>query len=277
MTDDSYVLWMSGSSPRIYAADIRRSLGLAWTAGELFSSWEISRPGLPCLLALLASSSWLPVHSAAVGRGGRYLLLAGASNSGKTTTALACALAGWTFAGDDFVAVDTRVPASILPIYATARLRPDIASRFPKLVSASPVSDSDPDPRHELQLPTHLPGATIAGGALAAIVLPRRRGARKPEISPARRGDAIHALMMATLLPHPGWRKRITERLIALVGQLPVFFIDTGDRIEATPRRPRRPARQIAMTHALSTSVIIPVRNWNAFLAGRGRFRASTT
>lgn len=235
VTDDGYVLWMSGSSPRIYAADIRRGRALAWTGGELFSSWERSRPGLPCLFALMAPSPWLPVHSAAVGRGGRCLLLAGVGNSGKTTTALACALAGWTFAGDDFVAANTAVPPSILPIYATARLRPDVASRFPILASAAPLSCDGPDARHELQLPTHLPEATIAGGALAAIVLPRRRGANKPEITPARRADAIHALIMATLLPHPGWRKRITERLVALVGHVPVFFIDTGSRIEAIP------------------------------------------
>ncbi|MGC4005481.1 MAG: hypothetical protein QM811_21135 [Pirellulales bacterium] len=36
-----------------------------------------------------------------------FTLLAGEGHSGKTTAALACAKAGWRYAGDDFVAVNS--------------------------------------------------------------------------------------------------------------------------------------------------------------------------
>ena len=53
------------------------------------------------------------------------LLLAGKSRAGKTTASLACARAGWTFAGDDFVFANS-LDGRIAPLNCTARLRTDV-------------------------------------------------------------------------------------------------------------------------------------------------------
>ena len=237
ITDDSYVLWLGGSPNLLYAVDMRRRLCLAWTSAPIPPPWDVSRPGLPCLLGLLADSAWLPVHAAAVGNRGRHLLIAGAAGVGKSTMALACAMSGWTYAGDDFVAVRSSPTADLLPLYASARLRTDLISRFPAAFTerGKATPGNDPDPRLELQLAGALPNLAIAGGRLSAILLPRRQGASRPEIRPARRIDAMQGIFSPNVTMNPGWRKRISARLIALTACAPVYFIDTGNSIEAIP------------------------------------------
>lgn len=237
ISDDAYVLWLGGSPNLLYATDMRRGVCLAWSSAPIPPPWDVSRPGLPCLFGLMADTAWLPMHAAAVGKDDRFLLIAGAAGIGKSTTALACAMSGWSYAGDDFVAARSSPAAEVLPLYASARLRMDLVSRFPAAFTRSgkTTPGNDPDPRLELQLAAALPDLTIAGGRLSAILLPRRRGALRPEITPARRVDAMQAIFSTNVAMNPGWRKRISDRLIALTGSVPVYFIDTGNSIEAIP------------------------------------------
>jgi hypothetical protein len=55
----------------------------------------------PLVYLALESLYCLPVHAAAVARGGRALLLCGDSGAGKTCLAYACARRGWTYLSDD--------------------------------------------------------------------------------------------------------------------------------------------------------------------------------
>ena len=61
------------------------------------------------------------VHGAAVAIDGRAVLLAGAGGSGKSTTALACALAGLGYLGDDYCAVEPGA-GKVHMVYQTAKL-----------------------------------------------------------------------------------------------------------------------------------------------------------
>lgn len=235
ITDDVYILSLIGPPRMIYILDRRRRSGVVWTSGSVLPPWEVSRPGLPCLLGLWSRTPWLPVHGASVGWGGRHVLLAGPGKAGKTTAALACALSGWSYAGDDSVAIHTAGQAAVLPVFASARLRADMIRHFPgSLTMHSAITDDDGDVRRELQLPYLLPNSSFSGGVLAAVLIPRRRGATKPEITRARHIDAVHALLVPSQVP--GWRKHITDRLMAFAGQLPVYFIDTGQGIEEIPK-----------------------------------------
>jgi len=160
----------------------------------------------------------------------------GAGRAGKTTTALACARAGWSFAGDDAVLVNSAAPPVLSPLYASARLRVDMARDFQALADASgEPSRFNDDPRHELSLRRLMPQTKLCGGPLEAILIVRRRGAERPVISPARRVDAMQAMLTTSLQPTPGWRRRMTQGLMALLGKMPVFFIDTGQVVDAIP------------------------------------------
>ena len=169
-----------------------------------------------------------------MGRGERFVLLAGKGRSGKTTAALACAQAGWHYAGDDFVSVNT-LNGLVEPLYCSARLRLDLAESFRNLVGGgTPVSDVDGERRHDVKF------LLLLKTAFGAVRSPRsfcRAGLVHgfPEFSPARRADAFAALIASTTIELPGWPKVTAEKIAAAVELAPIFFVDTGTEPLAVP------------------------------------------
>ncbi len=227
--DRRFIFWHPGPQSILYAMDHSSRTGLIWCATERFPAWECTRPALPLIQAFLVASTWLPLHAAAVARQGRALLFAGPGRAGKTTTALACARAGWDFAGDDFVLVDSSRPASVSPLYASARMRADMVESFPTLAPhVLEVSDDDNDLRHELRLGRLLASGGFQGGQIAAILLPSRSGAMRPVFTPARKFDGLGVLMRTTGLFLPGWLDSMTQKFMTLIDSAPIFSVDTG-------------------------------------------------
>lgn len=229
------LIWAPYGRPILYLLDRRRQRGLVWLAADSAPAWELSRPACPLLNAAALDSPWTVAHGAAVGRDGRFLLLAGPGRSGKTTAALACARAGWDYAGDDYVFADSAI-GTVLPLYASARLRHDMAPAFADLlaVATRAVTREDGETRHELEL-THPTTSRLAGGPVAALLLPRRAGARQVEFTPARPTDAFHALFTNTKASAPGPLDSYARKLAALAGRAPAFFVDTGPHPQAIP------------------------------------------
>lgn len=231
VSDDCVAMWYVDHLPVLYLLDRRTRQGVVWLARSKAPDWELSRPACPLIHASLLEGPWTTIHGGAVGRDGRMLLLAGKGRSGKTTAALACVQAGWDYAGDDYILADVRT-GRVEPLYTSARLRIDMANDFaPILPMASHgVSQAEGDLRHELTLGGLLGPARSRGGRIAAILLPRRRGAAHPEFTPAQRSDAFHALFVSTSLGVPAPIKSTSQKLAALVGLAPAFFVDTGQR-----------------------------------------------
>jgi hypothetical protein len=178
---------------------------------------------------MTTATPWSAVHGGCVGLNGRCLLLAGKGKSGKTTASLSCARAGWNYAGDDYVFANTET-GDVEPLFATARLRTAAMDEFSALLTTSAeLSHDDGDARHELRLADFVGQHRLRGGKLAAILLPRRRGAERPEFSPARRSDAFSALLPSTSVGLLGWPDKTARKVAALVEQAPVFFVDTGN------------------------------------------------
>jgi hypothetical protein len=233
VTDDVYSVWQPGTLPVLFALDRPARRGLVWLPSGDAPAWVRSRPALSLIQAFAVDTPWTALHGGAVGRGGRFALLAGKGRSGKTTAALACARAGWDYAGDDYVFVESG-SLRVAPLYCSARLRLDVTEPFRDLIGTrAPVADVDGEARHELSLAGF--GERLRGGQLAALFLPRRRGATLPEFTPARRSDAFQALLTATTIELPGWPKLTTEKIMAVISALPVFFVDTGADPDAIP------------------------------------------
>lgn len=227
--DGCYALWQPAPGEVLNVHDLASGRGFVWLpTRQAFESFR-SRPALPLIHAHVADTEWAPVHAGAVGRNGRFLLLAGPGGSGKSTAAVACASAGWDYAGDDFVLVapDRR---RVEPIYASARVRPDVVSSIADFVDRAQISLSHDfgDPRHELRLGAGRTGDGIAGGEIAAILLPRRTGATAPTIRPAGPAETFYAAVTITVAQLPGMREQLTSKLTALVRSVPAFVVDTG-------------------------------------------------
>lgn len=228
-----WVLWFANTLQVFDRVDKR---GLVWLAEGAAPSWELSRPAGPLLNQAARDTPCTLVHGAAVGRAGRTLLLVAPGRSGKTSAALACASAGWDYAGDDYVMVDS-ASGEVLPLFASARLREDMAARFPELIrdTRRAISQDDGEVRHELDLARVVDPARLRGGRMAALLVPRRRGAARVEFTPATPTDAFHALFAATVQGAPGALSGFAPKLAALVKRAPVYFVDSGPEPSAIP------------------------------------------
>jgi len=233
--DGWFALWQPGDRPMLYVLDRKTNRALIWLAEDKAPDWIASRPALPIMYAFSVDRPWITLHAGAIGLNNRILLLAGPGRVGKTTATLACARAGWNYAGDDYVYANCG-NGTIEPLYCSARLREDMAPAFADLLrGAAGVSSSDGELRHELRLAAQLGAERIKGGSLAAILLPRRQGALLPEFSSARRLDAVSALYTSMMLAQLGWLDVMIKKVSATVGLAPVFFVDTGQDPAAIP------------------------------------------
>ena len=233
--DHSFAVWHPSEHPMLYLLDRRSNRALIWLAAGAAPDWIASRPALPIMYAFSVGTPWIVLHAGAISRQGRSLLLVGEGRVGKTTATLACARAGWDYAGDDYVYTNT-INSKVEPLYCSARLRADMGPAFSDLLTAPPqISSTDGEPRFELRLEKQFGPERIKGGSLAAILMPRRLGARLPVFSKARRLDAFPALQTSITLTQLGWLESTIDKTIALIGLAPTYFVDTGQIPAAIP------------------------------------------
>jgi hypothetical protein len=231
--NDLYYLWLNEAGGYLTAVDRRTKRCLVWfTEPRRIASWHMARPLLHALKGLSLGTPWLPVHAAGVARDGRAILAVGTTGAGKTSMAIACALAGWEYLGDDAVMVRGE-SGEVAGLYGSARLRADMFDRFPRAMSASrAVSDDSGEPKAEIDM-TVL-GCLGAGVAeVAAIVLPRRTGNPRARIEPASRSLALYALMSAAAQSILGDEASTFAKLARLVEKAPAYVLDPGEDASA--------------------------------------------
>ncbi|MCW5773651.1 MAG: hypothetical protein KIT16_18560 [Rhodospirillaceae bacterium] len=237
LIDHAYLAsWSGGADPVLHLFQRASGRGLVWLPEGRVPAWEASRPACPLIQGALLDSPWFVLHAAAVARDRRVLLLAGKGGAGKTTAALACLERGWAYAGDDYVLANAAT-GEIAPLYTSARLRPDMAGEFERLVEATcvAVSGEGGSRRHELALGRVLACGKAEGGMLAAILLPQRKGAPHPRFTAAGPVDAFRAMPVTTSLGTPSELRRLGEKLGSLVARAPVHAVDTGESVAEIP------------------------------------------
>jgi hypothetical protein len=235
ISESCSAIWHSGDLPILYLFDRESRRGLIWFAAGEAPPWEVGRPACPLIQLALLETPWTTVHSAAVGVNGKFLMLTGVGNSGKSTAALACARAGWSYAGDDYVLAHTKT-AEVAPLFTSARLRLAMASEFSDWLKRGEHSISaGSDPRYELTLQRILRHGQFTGGFVRALLIVRRTGEARPKFSSATRGDAFNSLFLNTNFGAPGPLGVTVKKLAALVGLMPVFHVDSGTAPEAIP------------------------------------------
>ncbi len=225
-----YALWFGHFTHTLHLLDHATASAGYWIddAADI-PSWERAHPFLASFQAMLTGTDWLGVHAAGISRGGRGLLITGPGKAGKTSLSLAAAQAGWGFAGDDYVLVNTARPETA-PLYATARLRTDMAGHFPQLraMAEREMSNDLDDLRHELLLPEGDAGIAIGGAPLAAILLLERGGAPAPTFSPVSRTRVLASMIANTTTATPGYDAARMDKLSCLLAAVPPQRFDPG-------------------------------------------------
>jgi hypothetical protein len=206
---------------------------------SMLSRWgHQTKPFLEILHAWLIDSPWQPMHGGAVGGADGGVLLAGASGAGKSTTVMSCVRAGWLYAGDDYLAVRTNgAEAHVDNLYASARLRVDMAERFGEFRSAEigAVILEDGIEKRDMILADVLPRSRFSGFPIRAILLPRITGGARSKLRPASAAQATVAIGSTTMHLLRVGAQSAFEKIGSLAAAAPVYWVDLGDDIDDLP------------------------------------------
>lgn len=180
--------------------------GIRLTASPAaFASGDFrAHPGSLALAAWFAGPAAQVLHVGAVAFGGRGVLIVGASGAGKSTSVLACALAGADYLGDDLCLVTVGDDAEAAPrvhsLFATAKLNPDSARRLG--AETWPALGTTPKDKVVTHPPS--PIRIVASAPLAAVVVLARPGAGPDAVVPLRPAEAFGALAATGASPCSG-------------------------------------------------------------------------
>lgn len=123
--------WGEGS---VNVMDRETRQAVFWVpSNERLPTWVLASP-LRCILHwCMELNGRQLVHAAAVGFGGRGVLMPGRGGSGKSSTALACLLGGLDFIADDYLALALDPEPRAYRLYSTAKLNPRSLALYPEL------------------------------------------------------------------------------------------------------------------------------------------------
>jgi hypothetical protein len=233
-TEQFRIAYNSGSR-LLMVWDRQLSQGYVWTPNaSRLPRWEYAAPLRSMLHWLHQENGRQLAHAAVVATRGRGVLLAGAGGSGKSSTALSCALAGMEFIGDDYVCVrpgdegsggetGLRVrPPRAYSIFQTAKLDPRfIQPRYPGLFNSSGYCEEMG--KMILRLDQFAAVTTTNVAEICAIVLPSVGRKRSATIHSATSAEAFLALAPTTAFQLPYGNEQTIASLGKLSRQLPCF------------------------------------------------------
>jgi hypothetical protein len=185
---------------------------------------ELAKPLHRLIGGLITPDGAAMVHAAAVGEGGDAVLLAGPGGSGKSTTALACRLAGMDYLGDDYVALATAGgSATAHSLYASAMIAPGpldgIVDRAGQSAAARPQDGA--------KRLLHFDGVRRRV-RIAAILLPQVGPGPITTLDPASPGDFLRAAAPHSLLANAQDRVATLDIMARAAASVPIWRILLG-------------------------------------------------
>jgi hypothetical protein len=175
------------------------------------------------------------LHGASVAVDGRSILLAGRGGSGKSTTALLCALQGWQFLGDDYCLASIAGPPRMHSLYNSAKLSSDQWTRFARWTE-SPHAIKDPQSGKAIVFLAYDPEISVVRkGVLRAIVLPVITAQSRTTIAEDSPVAAWKAMAPSTVLQLPGAGQQDLAAIGVLARSAPCFRVNLGSDWESIP------------------------------------------
>lgn len=227
-TRDLYYFWLDEAGGYLSAIDRKSRRGLVWfTQPGRIASWHVARPLLHAFKGLSLETPWVPIHAAAVAREGRAVVVVGMSGAGKTSIALAAAMTGWDYLGDDAILVRPDPPTAAA-LYTSCRVRTDMFEVFAGAMTASlGLSDDAGETKAELDV-ARLGACRTGSARIAAILVPERAGARRPTYTRVGRSETVRKMVMAARQSIKGDDDVAFAKLAALVRDVPCYLFDPG-------------------------------------------------
>jgi hypothetical protein len=178
------------------------------------------------------------IHAAMVSQNDSGIVFVGKGGSGKSTSALACVCAGFSYLGDDAIGLREQSDGSFLgySLYNSSLLDPGHLRRFPRLIPFAIASTSSEDPKSLILLSGVLASRVQRAARLTVVVLPRVAATARTLMRPASKGEALLALAPSSLNlqinPGPGG----LDQLARLINRVPCYWLELGEEINGIPR-----------------------------------------
>lgn len=174
------------------------------------------------------------VHAGLVSIRGKGVLIGGTGGSGKSTVAIACALAGFDFLGDDTVGTVVSAEGCIgHACYNVVRSSPRVFEWFPRLAEVAHLLPRTPADKGKLLFSmAEVPGVVAPRSTtIQAIVLPTVRGSGTSQLVPSSGANALRLLAPSTLMRGLGGGVVGFAHMADMARRLPCFELNLG----ATP------------------------------------------
>jgi hypothetical protein len=210
--------------------DVSQNVGrFAIPSAAALPPYERAAPLRTLMHWVLSSRGCTFAHAAAVGINASGVLLTGPGGSGKSTTALLCAQAGFTYAGDDYVGLTTSdrgVEAHSL--FCTAKIDAGSLEMMPFLRELPMIAPRDGE-KGVVFLRDVVPSL-----AIRALIIPRVVGGVS-RLRRTNRAEALRALAPTSVFQLPRTSGETFRALADVVRLLPAFALELGDDRDNIP------------------------------------------
>lgn len=215
--------------------DSERNLAVYWVPNARQMHYYESGAPLRAINQWWAKSRGLQlVHAGAVGTSDGGVLLAGASGSGKSVTALSCIKSDLLYASDDYVLLSADPVPYLYSLYNSCKVKDSDIQRFPEFVPAIINEDNIKKEKTILFLHDYYPKKIVTGFKVRAILLPRVTGG-KTKLNSVTASIALKAMAPSTIFQLPGAGQDDLKMMAKLVRQIPSYFLELGQDTDAIP------------------------------------------
>ncbi|MBE6963740.1 MAG: hypothetical protein E7443_03945 [Ruminococcaceae bacterium] len=187
-----------------------------------------------------SESDLILLHAAAVGAGGKGVLVVGRGGSGKSTFSVSCMTEGMDFVSDDYTLISASGSLRAMPIYTTVAVNPDMYARLPSLGEPSVPPDAE---WCNGKLQFFIPGERFAPeleiGAVVMPVIGPDDG--EPAIRPIAPGAAMVQMLHTSAIQVSRNRDAALVRQMAQrLSGLPVYEMRMSRDLKKNPAALRR-------------------------------------
>lgn len=236
-------------SPRLYALiDLERGMLAACVPDACgLAAFDIGKPLLPVLLPWYQHNRVQPLHAALVAHEGRGVLIGGKGGSGKSTTALACAKAGFDFLGDDYVGVGDEGEPLGYSFYGSAWLETAHSRTVGGISDHRLPGIYAGERKDSFSVSRAYPGRLARTVPISALAIPRVSGDGETRVARLASADALLRLAPSSVLQTPFLDPQAPFRLCGqLVRRLPCFELRLGRDRDSIPEGVRALLREAA-------------------------------
>ena len=197
---------------------------------ERLPDWATGAPFRTILHWFLSEHNIHLFHGAVVGLGGKGILLTAKGGSGKSTTALACLLAGMDYLSDDYAAITATNTSTAYSLYHSAKVTYHGLTLFPELKEKVWNKNFHDPEKGIIFLGDFFPEQIKTISELRAILIPKITG-KETRIVPASKMQALLAIAPTTLLQLPWAETSKVSAFKSIIEKLPCYFLELGPEI----------------------------------------------